>query len=293
MQKESKSVTIFLLLAFVPVIAIACWTYMNGGIQEHPKIPLLMMMMMPAVAAIIVQLFIERKKLTGIRNGLWISLPRWRPTLRSVLLSFALIFGCMAIGFAITEGLLVGESGLAQAADRLPGKFISNTAVSVFVGLVLATLITALLSLPLMFGEEIGWRGYLTPKLYNSLGPRATLVVGAIWGLWHIPAIALGHNYPQNPMLGMIFFVLICIGLSIIFSYYQFQSRSVFAPAIMHGIINSLGSIMYGTLVVDSYELDWLHGPTGALMLIILVPLAIYFYQRLPDKEAFHAMTTE
>jgi len=37
-------------------------------------------------------------------------------------------------------------------------------------------------------GEEYGWRGFAWPRLARRLGPvKATLVLAAMWGLWHLP----------------------------------------------------------------------------------------------------------
>lgn len=37
-------------------------------------------------------------------------------------------------------------------------------------------------------GEEFGWRGFALPKLQNKWGPLiGTLVLGLVWGLWHVP----------------------------------------------------------------------------------------------------------
>jgi membrane protease YdiL (CAAX protease family) len=38
-------------------------------------------------------------------------------------------------------------------------------------------------------GEELGWRGFLLPRLEARLGLLpAALVLGVIWGVWHLPA---------------------------------------------------------------------------------------------------------
>ncbi len=54
------------------------------------------------------------------------------------------------------------------------------------------------------FGEELGWRGYLLPKLMPLGRVKATLLLGLIWGIWHAPLIAVGFNYPGYPILGII-----------------------------------------------------------------------------------------
>jgi uncharacterized protein len=48
---------------------------------------------------------------------------------------------------------------------------------------------------PLMaaLGEEFGWRGFLFPRLLQRFGYiGAALVIGIIWGLWHLPADYVG-----------------------------------------------------------------------------------------------------
>ena len=41
------------------------------------------------------------------------------------------------------------------------------------------------MSLILVPGEEIGWRGYMLTRLIAAGVPNAVLVSGVIWGLWH------------------------------------------------------------------------------------------------------------
>ena len=97
-------------------------------------------------------------------------------------------------------------------------------------------------------GEEWGWRGYLLPKLLerHSMG-IVLLSSGVIWGLWHAPLIALGHNYgtdyPGFPVGGILAMCVLCIVLGVFMSYVTLRSGSCLPAAIAHGMFNGCYSM--------------------------------------------------
>jgi len=63
------------------------------------------------------------------------------------------------------------------------------------------------------FGEEMGWRGYAQNLLDQQLnGVAAFLIVGVLWGVWHI------GNF-QHGLLYMLFFVFSTIGYSAVMAW--------------------------------------------------------------------------
>jgi len=89
--------------------------------------------------------------------------------------------------------------------------------------------------------EEIGWRGLALPLLQRSMAPIwAGLVLGAIWGLWHLPAFLLSGT-PQSSWSLAPFFVG-TIALSVIVTPLFNSARgSLLLPALFHlQLINPL-----------------------------------------------------
>lgn len=112
----------------------------------------------------------------------------------------------------------------------------------------LAQLPVALLTSPVLnifttFGEEWGWRGYLMPKMAARMRIVPTmLATGVIWGLWHAPLIAIGHNYGTGyagwPFAGIAAMCVFCTVTGIILSYVTIRTGSCLAAAIGHGALN-------------------------------------------------------
>lgn len=103
------------------------------------------------------------------------------------------------------------------------------------------------------FGEEWGWRGYLLPKMAEKFPTIPMLLInGVIWGLWHAPLTAIGHNYgvgyPGFPFTGVVAMCGFCIVMGIFLSYVTLKTKSCIPAVLGHGAINSIAAIgMYFT----------------------------------------------
>lgn len=90
-----------------------------------------------------------------------------------------------------------------QMADSGVQADLPSVVVLAGVQIAVGVLLGPLLNIATMFGEEWGWRGYLMPELAQRLSIVSTLLIsGIIWGLWHAPITALGHNYGLDTPAG-------------------------------------------------------------------------------------------
>jgi len=192
----------------------------------------------PGIAAIITTHFVDRQPLSALnlkrlgdkRIYLWAWLLPVAFTLATGLLTWALGIGKVDLKFTqIMEAMSQAPGGSSIS----PGLVI---ALQTLFALTLAPLINTLFAL----GEELGWRGYLLPKMMHKGQWRAMLYTGIIWGVWHAPAILQGLNYPGRPLLGIFLMIGFCILLGTVLGWLYLRANSPWAPALAHGTVNAV-----------------------------------------------------
>jgi len=96
----------------------------------------------------------------------------------------------------------------------------------------------------LALGEELGWRGYALPKLAARHGwPKASLIVGVAWAVWHYPGYLVGFGAPQD--IQFLIFAAWVAGASFLFTWVYLKSGgNCWTAVLMHAGANvSLGSL--------------------------------------------------
>lgn len=127
-------------------------------------------------------------------------------------------------------------------------------------------------------GEEGGWRGYMMPKLMKLMSlPKAIVVGGIIWGIWHAPLTCVGHNfgteYAGFPYVGILIMCIDCTLMGIMLTYVTIKTNSIWPAAIMHAVNNGNPSIMKFFINTDIFAKKY-PGPLY-VYLLMLIPMAL------------------
>ncbi|MGM0445428.1 MAG: CPBP family intramembrane glutamic endopeptidase [Bacillota bacterium] len=166
--------------------------------------------------------------------------------------------------------------------NQLKAQFLGNSVLS-FIMIFFQVLIAGItVNAVAGFGEELGWRGLLQKELIKIGFWKSSFIIGFFWGIWHLPLILMGHNYPNNAFIGVLMMTMIGIFLGPIFSFIKLKSKSVIAASICHGSFNaSLGlSILY---IKGGSEL--LTGMTGLAGFIAIIIVDIFIYNSMYNSK--------
>ncbi len=202
-------------------------------------------MFMPALGALVTTRFITREGWGGLGlHAGWAAIARsWRRYVAVGLLIPALF----AVIYAVTWALGLGQPdwGLAYfqglfAAAGAPPPPMPDTRL-VLLGVFVASLtVGTLFNWLFCLGEEVGWRGYLLPKLMPLGKLRAYLLLGIIWSVWHWPLVWAGFAYGQaGSPLALLAFTGLTTGLGIYLNEVRLRTDSSVLAGWAHGVFNT------------------------------------------------------
>ena len=248
-RRDIRSIVVFVAIAFALAWLLALPLWFGDGLAS-PLFPILSVATMatPAAAALIVVFFIERPQRKARTLGLWPLKPLRRLigyAALGIFVPIALVLVALPVGalLGVYPADFVNFSGFEQFVTeqaRAAGVGEVPIPLGVLIAIQLVMLPSAaFINLVPALGEELGWRGWLLPKLLPLGAVPAIVISGVIWGLWHAPLILLGYNYPDAPgWLGLIAMVGVCIIFGAVFGWLRLRSESVWPAALAHAAFN-------------------------------------------------------
>ncbi len=229
-----------------------------------------------AVVAVRVLPHGERRAACGLsrpRFDRWIFLAWLVPM---VLVAAATLGSALVPGVHVVSPAAGLMKTLESAGPDKTAKLASFPPAVLSVLLVLqASVMGATVNVPFMLSEELGWRGLLWSR-WQALGFwRNAAATGFVWGLWHAPIIALGHNYPGMPVLGIGLMIVFCTLLTPALHLVRERGGTVWHACLFHGTINAgatMGALCIVTPVTPgSTGGDWAgRGLTGLPGFVVL-----------------------
>ena len=128
--------------------------------------------------------------------------------------------------------------------------------------------------------EEPGWRGFALPRLQARLGPLAgTLVLGVLWGAWHLPQFLVPGWAGENGGLSLTsvwVFLLTVVAIAIIITWvYNHTQGSLLLVMLVHSSVNAAQAGLVNPLVPRVA-----HSNVSALLAFGLVAMALLLLTR-------------
>jgi len=275
-MKSKTNLWLYVSTVFIVSYLWQLAIYFTGGIDS---VLFPFVMWFPGIAAIIFRLINKE----GFRNVGW-GVRKWWYVILAIFLPAIVVLVCILFLSVLDWGNWLNEffvfrNGMVNI-PKAPLLLGNHTQSIAFFALnfVLSLSFQAMLGSIFTLGEEFGWQAYLLQKLLKKYGLNWGLIVlGIIWGYWHLPIILMGYNYPNHPILGALFFMpLSTISIGIFQAWLFLRSKSIWMPMLAHASANLTATFLFNGMLMNqddlARQLIWIAG-WGILAMICLISL--------------------
>lgn len=270
-QTRSKGIPLWLFFGSTYGLSWLIWGLVIASGRNASPLYILAGAIVPSLMGIVfIQLDLNREN----RRGFWkraIDFKRIGPGWYGVIV---FLFPVILTVTFLVKNLFGGPSlslGTVQRALSNPLQLVALIVMTFLVG-------------PL--SEELGWRGYALDRLqsrWNAL--TSSILLGLIWGGWHLPLFFMKGTVQAAMGLGLAFwlFILDAVLLSILFSWvYNNTSRSTLSALLLHWAYNFCTNL--AIQMVGSAPLQILVIKAIVSLIICIVVVAVWGAQTMTGR---------
>jgi uncharacterized protein len=233
--RDRRSIPLF--LALVTLLSSLMWAlifgpspFKGGGGGHYVEA----LMWCPATAAFLTAVIMR----LGVKDfGLSTFGGRYAPIGYILPLAYAGI--AYILVWSVGLGAFPSVSGIAMLASRVGWHTNASSLFLPAYFLLMAT--TGMVGATARaLGEEIGWRGFLVPRMVRQFGFLwGAILTGIVWAFWHLPLILLGTYNGGTPWwFSFSCFAVMVISSSVILTWLRLSSQSVWPCALFHASHN-------------------------------------------------------
>ena len=262
MSRPLREAIIFLALIFSLALGVALAI-------PHANINKMLSVLLPATGVIIITFTATPR---GKRRDLWASFGLLRSGKRMWPMALIVPMALAASAYAVAVAM-----GVADLRDiNLTSSGVADWTLNLFASLAFMTV--------LFLGEEIGWRGYLLPRVQQLTSRRrAAVVTGFIHGLFHLPLILIATTYDQHgsrwfvaPMV-----VAVITAGGVFYAYLWDMTGTVWPVAMGHAAVNFMFSLGASAVVASSQDdLAYVAGESGLATFAVVAAAGILLLAR-------------
>jgi membrane protease YdiL (CAAX protease family) len=266
---------IFCSIVYVLVLAVT-FLPMDGQVVA------LVSMFMPTVAVLVMLLVLTKD---GYSKAGWASLGLHRSGISAWPLAIVGPLAVLGISYGVVWS--TGIAAFVPPAGLDAAGWVTGLGPGLFQGLVVVTLTFSL-------GEEIGWRGYLLPKLAGTLGTwRGMALTGFLHGLFHMPLLLLTPYYhPEGNrwIIVPLFLAALTVG-GMLYGYLRLSTDSVWPASLAHSAHNYFWALFsFLTVATSPVATEYLAGESGILPILGYGVIAAFLLSRKSIRDSSRAV---
>lgn len=226
-------------------------------------------MVVPLVSVVLMLLVVTRE---GWSRSGWAGLGLHRAGLRGWPLALVAPVAILTVGGVATVLLGVAEWDPVGNAAMLPPVL--------YPAVLLLNIAVASLSVSLT--EEVGWRGYLLPRLTGLGERRALLLSGLLHGVWHLPVVLLSDLYltDGSPFVTVPVFLVTATAFGVVAGWLRLTTGSLWPAVLVHAAHNVAIMWFVDSLEGDPVVMERVAGESGAITVCAYVGLAAVLLAR-------------